>query len=248
MRRRDAMHEEARPRLGRGLSRGDALFFDFDGTLAPIRDDPSAVFLSDRTAAALAAAAARAGAVMVLSGRDAEDLDRRVPRFLWRGARHGLLIAPPGAALAAAGAAPAPLAAAFAAIARAFPGARLEIKGEVLALHFRAVPADGPAIVGAAREAAAPWRSYVVQQGKCVVEAKPEAADKGKVVAELMGAPPFAGLHPVYIGDDATDEDAFAAVNRLGGLTVKVGEGASLARARLASPDSVTDWLDGVLA
>lgn len=242
------MPEAAHENVARRLSRKDSLFLDFDGTLAPLADDPSTVFMTARTEAAVAAACGRAGAVMILSGRDGADLDARTPRFLWRAARHGLLIAPPGAALGAGGAAPTALAAAFDAVARGVAGARLETKGEVLAVHFRKVPAAGPAVVLAAQRAVEDFEDYVVQVGKCVVEAKPSRANKGLAIARLMEKPPFAGLQPLYIGDDATDEDAFMTVNRAGGLSVKVGEGETAAKARLPSPDAVTLWLEEAAA
>ena len=55
------------------------LAFDFDGTLAPIRDDPSQVQL-DRGAAALLAETTQMEGVVVaiVSGRDADDLTTRV--------------------------------------------------------------------------------------------------------------------------------------------------------------------------
>ncbi|HJQ35729.1 MAG TPA: HAD-IIB family hydrolase, partial [Thermoanaerobaculia bacterium] len=77
------------------------LAFDFDGTLAPIRDDPSEVQL-DRAAAALLAEATHMGgiAVAVVSGRDAEDLMQRVDApgayFI---TSHGLEIHAPGGVL-----------------------------------------------------------------------------------------------------------------------------------------------------
>ncbi|MBA3324588.1 MAG: trehalose-phosphatase, partial [Rhodobacteraceae bacterium] len=53
------------------LGPDDALFIDFDGTLAEIGPDPDAIALPPRTALALARLAARlGGAVALLSGRD----------------------------------------------------------------------------------------------------------------------------------------------------------------------------------
>ena len=58
--------------------------------------------------------------------------------------------------------------------------------------------------------------------------------------------PPYAGRRPAFFGDDLTDEAAFAAVNRHGGISVKIGEGPTSADARLATPEALrrrlTDW------
>jgi trehalose 6-phosphate phosphatase len=45
------------------------------------------------------------------------------------------------------------------------------------------------------------------------------------------------------LGDDTTDEDAFAAAQTLGGLAVKIGPGASAARLRAPDPAAVRAWL-----
>jgi trehalose 6-phosphate phosphatase len=63
-----------------------------------------------------------------------------------------------------------------------------------------------------------------------VVELRPDGIGKGNAVQELMRVPPFQRRIPVMFGDDATDEPAFALANRMGGLSVKVGAGATLAR------------------
>ncbi|MEL7029644.1 MAG: trehalose-phosphatase, partial [Pseudomonadota bacterium] len=76
-----------------------------------------------------------------------------------------------------------------------------------------------------------------------VVEAKPKSANKGEAVRRLMAQPPFEGRTPVMVGDDATDEDGFAVVAEFGGVSVKVGAGASIAAHRLASVDDVARWL-----
>jgi trehalose 6-phosphate phosphatase len=226
------------------LAAGDALFVDFDGTLADIGPDPDAVALDAATEAALGRlAAALGGAVVVLSGRDLRDLAGRTPPTVWRAGQHGLETLAPGAAPAAAPPPP-PEAVRAPLEAVAGPnGLRLEFKGPVAALHYRSRPELGPACLAAAEAAAAAAEGYVVMPGKMVVEVKPETANKGRALEALAARAPFAGRRPVMLGDDRTDEDAIAAAQALGGLGVKVGEGETAARLRAPSPAAVRAWL-----
>ncbi|HET9068110.1 MAG TPA: trehalose-phosphatase [Amaricoccus sp.] len=229
---------------GLHLAAGDALFLDFDGTLAEIGPDPDAIRLAPGVAPALARLAGRlAGAVAILSGRDLRDLAGRTPDTVWRAGGHGLEVLPPGAPPPPA---PPPLPEAVLAPLRAAartPGVRLELKGPVAALHFRAAPAAEARCLAAARAAAAAAPGLVQQPGKMVVEVKPAAAHKGEALRRLSLAPPFAGRRPLMLGDDTTDEDAFAAAQTLGGLAVKIGPGASAARLRAPDPAAVRAWL-----
>jgi trehalose 6-phosphate phosphatase len=86
-----------------------------------------------------------------------------------------------------------------------------------------------------------------VQRGKRVVEVKPSSIDKGTAVAEYLTESPFKGKLPVFIGDDFNDEHGFAEVNRLDGISIKVGKGASCARYRLPDVAAVRRWLDNTL-
>jgi len=226
------------------LGPGTALFLDFDGTLAEIGPDPDAIALPEATVADLVRLARRlGGAVAVISGRDLRDLAARTPAGLWRVGTHGLEVLAPGAAPpppppAAPEALLAPLRAAT-----ALPGVRLELKGPVAALHYRAAPRAGPACLAAARAAADALPGHLVQAGKMVVEVKPEAAHKGAALERLCARPPFAGRRPLMLGDDATDEDAMAAALALGGAAVKVGGGDSCAPLRAPDPAAVRAWL-----
>ncbi|HEU4820591.1 MAG TPA: trehalose-phosphatase, partial [Qipengyuania sp.] len=69
-------------------------------------------------------------------------------------------------------------------------------------------------------------------------------ADKGAAVRSLMTTAPFAGARPVFLGDDVTDEDGFAAVHECGGLAIAVGPRPAVqADYALADPAAVHHWL-----
>jgi trehalose 6-phosphate phosphatase len=226
------------------LAASDALFLDLDGTLAEIVADPDTVRLSPETGVALGRMAVRLdGAVAILSGRDVRDLAGRTPASVWRLGGHGLEVLPPGAPEPPPPPPPAdPVLAPLRALARR-PGVRLELKGPVAALHYRAAPDAEPDALAAARTAAAAADGLVWQAGKMVVEVKPVDAHKGTALRALAARPPFAGRRPVMLGDDTTDEDAIAAAQALGGVGVKVGPGASAAFLRAPDPAAVRAWL-----
>ena len=223
----------------------DALFADFDGTLAALAPDPDAVRLSPARGARLVALAGRlGGALCVLSGRSLADLAARVPAALWRAGGHGRDVAPPGVAAGTSAPMPATLKSALAAVLAGFPDARLEDKGAVGAVHYRAAPGIGTALGEALAPVAEALDGYELKAGKMVWELRPAGHDKGSALTRLMRRPPFAGRRPVMLGDDVTDEDGFRAALTLGGLAVKVGPGETAAPHQLADVEAVWDWLD----
>jgi trehalose 6-phosphate phosphatase len=222
----------------------DALFLDFDGTLAEIGPEPDAIRLDAATAAALRILAGHLlGAVAILSGRDLRDLAGRTSDALWRAGGHGLEILAPGATPP--GPPPPPPEALLAPLRAAArrPGVRLEIKGPVAALHYRAAPDAEAACLAAAVEAAASCPGHLHQPGKMVVEVKPETAHKGLALRRMAAMPPFAGRRPLMFGDDTTDEDAIAAAETIGGIGVKIGAGATAASLRAPDPAALRAWL-----
>ncbi len=230
-----------------------AYFLDVDGTLIDIADTPDAVHVDDALLALIARLQrASGGAVALVSGRALSFLDHRLGALhLPVAGQHGLerrdasgrvwMHAAPPAARSAIKAALAPV------LAR-HPGLLLEDKGLTLALHYRLAPQLASyAHRLMARLAAAANAGLEVQRGRRVAEIKPAGMDKGAAVAAYLAEPPFARRRPVFIGDDLNDEHGFAEVNRLDGISIKVGKGASCARYRLADVAAVRRWLGEAL-
>jgi trehalose 6-phosphate phosphatase len=230
-----------------------AFFLDVDGTLLGIAATPDAVSVEPGVRELLSRLAeASGGAVALISGRAIEALDRLfAPLRLPAAGQHGAERRDAGGGihlheLHAAGLAGARRAAG--ALARDHPGVLLEDKGRSLAVHFRQAPAAEAGLrAGLEAVVAASEGELALQPGKMVFEVKPAGRDKGTAISEFMAEAPFRGRYPVFIGDDITDEYGFAVVNGLGGLSVKVGDGATCARARLAGVGEVRDWLEAYL-
>ncbi|MCI4644465.1 MAG: trehalose-phosphatase [Hyphomonadaceae bacterium] len=227
-----------------------ALFLDFDGTLAGIQDDPETVALPTGGGDLLSALARQLdGALALVSGRDVRDLSARTPLNVWRAGGHGLEICAPGETPAdIRKLAPEALMAAVETATASIPGARVEPKGEVIAVHYRAAPEHGERLGIALGEALSPFETYSLQSGKMVFEAKPSHAHKGRALARMMQQVPFSGRVPVMVGDDTTDEDAMRVAMELGGWAVKVGQGASAAEYGLGGPEEVWTWLRAAAA
>jgi trehalose 6-phosphate phosphatase len=227
----------------------DGYFLDIDGTLAEITPEPSHARVDDDLRRELAAARlATGGAVALVSGRSIADVDALFPgeRYPVAG-QHGSEWRTAVGELHREGFSPERMAWLRAEVARvvaARPGIVIEDKGGSIAFHYRRAPRLGPFVHRAVRRIAAATDGDVqVQVGKRVVELVPAGHDKGKAVETFLEAPPFVGRRPVFVGDDVTDEAAFATVNRIGGISVKVGNGPTIARYRLRSVPAVRAWL-----
>jgi trehalose 6-phosphate phosphatase len=244
-----ATHLLAPPRL----RHDQALFLDFDGTLAEIAPSPGLVRVPARLPRLLGELADRlAGAVALVSGRSLDDLARMVAPF--EGAlagQHGLERRCSDGSVVRCPAEPAlqEIRAALAGFAAQHAGIILEDKGGSLALHYRQVPSAEVTcreLVG--QIALASRGAFEALEGKMVIELRPRSCGKGRAIEAFLAEMPFHGRVPVFIGDDVTDEDGFVVVNQLGGVSVKVGDAATSAHYRLPTVDGVLTWLAQGLA
>lgn len=131
------------------------------------------------------------------------------------------------------------------AIAAGLPGVTVETKPASVALHVRnASDTDGETALAAARAAAQGWAAQTTE-GKAVIEFAVITTDKGEAVDLLRDQADATAV--IYLGDDVTDEKAFRRM-RDGDIGIKVGPGDTEARLRIDSPDDVADVLAHLLA
>ena len=230
------------------------LVLDFDGTLAPIVEDPTTSRMVEGAAASLAVLAEALPLVAVVSGRPAVFLAERaaVPGVRLLGL-YGLEEAREGAVVVRADAARWQHAvdAAREVLAASLPdlprGVVVEDKGLAVAVHWRRAHdahAAEAAVAALVTEVAA--RTGLRREpGKLVEELRPPVErDKGDAVRDLAQE---AGLEDVaYVGDDLGDLPAFAVARALGGLAVAVDHGGETPAAVRAAADLVLDGAAGV--
>jgi trehalose 6-phosphate phosphatase len=225
-----------------------ALFLDVDGTLAPIEIDPLAVAATPRRTALLKDLSRRLGGrVAAISGRPLADVDRILGGATPAAAGlHGLerrdarlrhrCVAPHPAISTAVDR--------LRALTRCWRGLLLEAKGASVALHYRSRPDLESHLIAEAMALSAET-GLECRRGAMVVELRTPGPHKGDALCAFMAEPPFKGACAIYVGDDLTDEDGFAAAASLGGFGVMVGpDRATQAIYRLDDVDAVLEWLE----
>lgn len=228
------------------LLRGASLFLDFDGTLVNIAPKPDEVRVTSELRGLLSRLREKLGGrVAILTGRSAEYIERLFdPVSLSIGGHHGLETRH-GAKTIAMERPPIldEILIDLRQLEREHPGVLIENKPLGIALHFREAPHAEEAC-RAAIERAAERSGLEVQPGKMLFELKPHGPNKGEALRRLMHEEPFAGTIPVFLGDDLTDEPAFAAAQALGGAGILIGDRTeTAANYRLESVERAADWL-----
>jgi trehalose-phosphatase len=246
-----------RVRRAQGLS----LFLDYDGTLVPI-GRRSAPTRPETAVLDLLADLAQVVAIqtVILSGRTLSSLADLlpVPGLILAGI-YGLEVQIEGNKLER-GPASARLRPIIARVkldwerkVGARPGCAIEDKGLSVALHADGVdPVEAAGLMQAGRQAVADWlpaKEFRFIGGGDYLEVAPAEADKARAVDWFLDQSHRPDRLPVYFGDDANDDAAFASVRRRGGLTIGVGTRYNFENAGtiIASPAEVRAWLEQIL-
>jgi len=226
------------------------LFLDFDGTLVRLAERPDDVVVDRALIALLDSLALRlSGRLALLSGRSIAQLDDmlRGMTIAMAGShggeiRHRDMVAVAVGRPQALGIVETELADTF----RDRKGVIVEVKTLGVAIHYRLDPSaetEIHAVMASLSEA----HGLDFQTGKMMVELRTTGHNKGTALAAMMQDPPFAGHMPIFLGDDVTDEDGFAACATLGGAGILVGpERPSAARYRLDDVADVHEWLSAL--
>ena len=238
------LSEENLPALRAYCTPDTLMAFDYDGTLAAITADPARAFMRDSTRT-LVSSVAQHYPTLILSGRARSDVQRLLGiTSVQVIGNHGSEAAddndPPACAVVAqwrtqlqtdlAG----------------LDGVFIEDKGHSLSVHYRHAqdPVDAETIV---YQSASRLDAVRLIGGKCVLNVLPkDAPGKGTALAGEMKR--IDAPRALFVGDDTTDEDAFAIRDRHDLLTVRVGyDASSLAAYYLVDQEDVDVLLQFLL-
>jgi trehalose 6-phosphate phosphatase len=227
-----------------------AILLDVDGTILDLASTPREVWVPPSLRQDMTRLSERTGGALALvSGRSLDDLDLlfsplQLPAIGGHGAEFRPRIGgepqphrtvPLGAALKRR----------FATVAEISPGIIIEDKGYAIALHYRLAPGLERVVTEAVASICAenPSAPIEVLRGKSVLEIKQVGFNKGTGVRELMRHPPFVDRHPIFIGDDVTDESVFDIIAEFDGLAFSVGRMVVGVDGHFEKPEAVRGWL-----
>ncbi len=242
---------------------GSSLVFDYDGTLAPIVEDPERALPHPQAVPALARLAALVGSVAIITGRPA-GVVVAMGRFAddpalaglaiyghygserWDAAT-GRVVAPPPSRGVAKARDELP---GLLARSNAPPGVWVEDKGSAVAVHTRR--ADDPEgafarLRGPVADLAA-RHNLLLEPGRLVLELRPPGVDKGQALRRHVAD--RAATAVAYAGDDLGDLSAFATLDTLheeGLAALKICSGSTEVVELARRADLVVDGPSGVV-
>lgn len=233
------------------------LFLDYDGTLASFHVDRDKARAGQEILGRVRDIASTPDtSVAIVSGRPLADLTHHLgPMPIILVGEHGWEVLQPGGRIEQYPLSPEHLAgleSAFQAAQREEWRARIERKRAALVLHTRGLPGEEEQKLLHAADLA--WGDLARGSGMRLdridggIELRAAGRDKGSAVRDITAVCP-SGAFAVYVGDDATDEDAFREVEAHG-FGILVGSAARVSRAtgRLPTTQAVGWFLERWLA
>ena len=220
------------------------LLLDYDGTLVPIAPSPDMARLSSQTRGILEEISLCAAfELAIISGRSLSDIKALVGlEDIAYAGNHGLEIECRPLLEIVEQRIEEQLA--------GVEGVFIEDKGLTLSVHYRLVQEpmvkEVRNLILKAIRSCMKEGNFKLTRGKKVIEIRPPLEwDKGKAIEwllEIYGRP---GNLPIFAGDDATDEDGFKVVRKLGGISIFVGREIIPVSADyyVNSPSELCSWL-----
>lgn len=235
----------ALPSPPRSLLAGASLFLDFDGTLTDFVDPAKDPTPGQVTLDLLAALSTQLdGRIAIISGRSLDSLAGLLPiDGLELTGSHGLeRRRADGTRLPFATGDVGALHDEGRKLASEL-GVLLEEKPAGAAFHYRGKPGVESEVSDAVARLAA-RHDVEFRRGAMVMEVRSPGPNKGDAIRTMMAEPPFVAGTPLFVGDDITDEDGFAAAAALGGHGILVGDPRDTAATfGLPSVAATLEWL-----
>jgi trehalose 6-phosphate phosphatase len=220
-----------------------ALFLDFDGTLVDIAATPDAISITQDLVPLLERLnKALEGRVCIVTGRPLEAIRHYLaPLDLDIVSEHGNVLALRGTETIENLPWPESWNEHLLTLDHCIPKLVVEKKATSVALHYRQQPELEAEVVqfAALLQKNGP-RDFVVVTSNFTTEIRRANVDKGTAIAAVMSTPRYKDKTPVFIADDDTDIPGFHAVEKLGGLALKVRDHFN------NKTENVRMWLDGL--
>jgi len=234
------------------------IFLDYDGTLSPVASTPELALLPPKIGEVLRKLALRNNfEVGIISGRSLAEIKALIGlEGLAYAGNHGLEIEcrKEGFVHPTATKASSLLKELYSRLVERLAGINgiiLEDKQFSLSVHYRLVAKSEvkkvKALFREVVEASEKQGKVRVTEGKKVIEVRPPVDwDKGKTIEWLLGHYQAENSLVIFAGDDVTDEDGFKFVNRINGISIRVGEASALTCADyyVHFPEDLCLWLE----
>ncbi|MFU8927514.1 trehalose-phosphatase [Acinetobacter puyangensis] len=223
------------------------LFLDIDGTLADFQLDPEDTFIPQNTLEVIQRILQHKVPVIAVTGRSVQVAQQLFsPMLVPIAGTHGLEIQMDQTTTLQTNVQAddfVQIQQELKVLCQSYPELLIENKKYAVALHYRQYPEFAEIAQQIMQTLLQRYPALKLNQGKYVFELLPKQADKGEAIQTILNYLNIPKVLPIFIGDDRTDETGFIKINRLDGISIKVGQGETQAKFRLENIEKVADFL-----